>query len=380
MINNLGPNVELIGQPGSRSRLQTPALIIDLDVLERNITGMTEYCRRHGVALRPHGKTHKSIKIAQMQIDAGALGVCTATLGEAEVMVRGGISNVLITTPAIGPAKIARLLALNRIAEGLVVVVDDPVNPESLVEATAASGKTLRIVVAFDVGNRRIGVTTPEKALDLARRIAQSQTLMFAGIHAYAGVFQHIRDYEKRSALVTAENDRITQLKTLLGKAGLEPRIVTGAGTGTHEIDAQSGTFTELQTGSYIFTDVEYNEVALRRESSRPFEPSLFVQTMVVSANHDGFVTTDAGTKRFSMGGAAPEVFSGAPATSTYDFMGDEHGKLIFDDPGFRLPIGSVLELIPPHCDPTVNLYDVYHVVRNDTLVDIWPVDARGVI
>ena len=203
---------------------------------------------------------------------------------------------------------------------------------------------------------------------------------MFAGIHAYAGVFQHIEDYEQRSVMVATENARIAQLKTLLVEAGMKPSIITGAGTGTHEIDTQSGVFTELQTGSYIFTDVEYNVVALRRESSRPFEPSLFVRTMVVSANHDGFVTTDAGIKRFSMGGAAPEVVNGAPAASTYDFMGDEHGKLIFDDPSFRLPVGSAIELIPPHCDPTVNLYDVYHVVRGDTLVDIWPVDARGVI
>lgn len=380
MTQGLGPNTPLIGQPGSRLKLQTPVLVLDLDALERNIARMARTCRQHGVSLRPHAKTHKSLQIARMQIDAGAVGICTATLGEAEVMVRGGITNVLITTPVVGPGKIGRLLDLNRTAEGLMVVVDDSGNVDALAEAASATDQTLRLLVALDVGNQRIGVPEPEQGLALARQIDRAQTLEFAGIHAYAGVLQHVREYDERCTLAEAVNARIVALKRLLIEAGLEPAIVSGAGTGTHEIDARSGVFTELQVGSYVFTDVEYNAVALCRETSRPFEPSLFVQTMVVSANHPGFVTTDAGTKRFATGGALPQVASGAPATLLYSFRGDEHGKLAFDDPGFCLPLGAKVELLTPHCDPTVNLHDVYHVVRGNTLVDIWPVDARGAI
>ena len=380
MTQDLGPNTPLIGQPGSRLNLQTPALILDLDALERNIARMARTGRQLGVLLRPHAKTHKSIHIARMQIDAGAVGVCTATLGEAEVMVRGGITNVLITTPVVGPGKIARFLDLNRMTAGLMVVVDDAGNVDALAEAALVVGQTLRLLVALDVGNQRIGTPDPERGLALARQIDRAEKLEFAGVHAYAGILQHIREYEERCTLAETVNAGIVALKRLLVEAGLEPAIVTGAGTGTHEIDAVSGVFTELQVGSYVFTDVEYNAVALCRETGRPFEPSLFVQTMVVSANHKGFVTTDAGTKRFATGVALPQVVSGAPLTCLYSFRGDEHGKLVFEDPGLGLPLGARVELLTPHCDPTVNLYDVYHVVRGDTLVDIWPVDARGAI
>ncbi|MBN1579245.1 MAG: DSD1 family PLP-dependent enzyme [Anaerolineae bacterium] len=380
MTQDLGPNTTLIGQPGSRLKLQTPVLIVDLDALERNVARMARTCQRHGVSLRPHAKTHKSIHIARMQVDAGAVGVCTATLGEAEVMARGGIANVLITTPVVGPAKIARFLNLNRRVEGLMVVVDNPGNVEALAKAAQSAEQTLRLLVALDVGNRRIGAPDPEQCLSLARQIDCAEKLEFLGIHAYAGILQHIPDYDERVAVAETVNAKIVTLKDLLIEADLEPAIVTGAGTGTHEMDALSGVFTELQTGSYVFTDVEYNAVALCRESARPFESSLFVQTMVVSASHEGFVTTDAGTKRFSTGSAPPQVVSGAPANSVYSFRGDEHGKLDFDDPGFRLPLGSRIELVPGHCDPTVNLHNAYHVVRGDTLVDIWPVDARGAI
>jgi D-serine deaminase-like pyridoxal phosphate-dependent protein len=355
-------------------------LILDLDALERNINHMAEFCRQHNIGLRPHAKTHKSINIARLQIQAGALGVCTATLGEAEVMAGGDIANVLITTPVVGELKIARLLDLNRVADGLSVVVDDAQNLARLAQAAQVAGQTLHVVVAVDVGSRRVGTPDLEQAVALAKQIEQATHLTFGGVHAYAGFVQHIQDYQERTAQATVVNHTLAGLKQSLIEADLAPPIVSGSGTGSHEIDAQAGVFTELQAGSYVFTDVEYNVVPLRRADKRPFASSLFVQTRVVSANHDGFVTTDGGTKRFATGGAPPEVVSGAPPGTIYSFRGDEHGKLAFADPDFRLSLGSVVELLPPHCDPTVNLHEVYHVVRGDTLVDIWPVDARGVI
>ncbi|MCH8213331.1 MAG: hypothetical protein IIC54_04590 [Proteobacteria bacterium] len=172
----------------------------------------------------------------------------------------------------------------------------------------------------------------------------------------------------------------VGELQEKLDAAGIAPPLVSGAGTGTHDIDALHGPFTELQVGSYIFTDVQYNAVALREDTPRPFEPALFVRTTVVSTNVGGQVTTDGGLKRFASDGPLPEIASGAPDGARYEFKGDEHGRVVFAKDSDSLPLGAAVECLTPHCDPTVNLYDHYHVVRGDTLVDIWPVDGRGVI
>jgi len=372
----LGPNAELIGAAGSRSRLSTPALVLDLNALERNIARMAGFSREQRVALRPHAKTHKSVRIARMQVEAGALGVCCATLGEAEVMVGGGVEGVLITSPVVPPAKVARLAALNTRAAGLMVVADHPDNVAALSRASAAAGKPLRVLVDLDTGIHRTGVRDAEAAATLARQIGASSSLEFRGVQAYAGHLQHVEDFAARRSLAEAQHRTLAELVERLTAEGRRPGIVTGAGTGTHAIDA-AGPFTELQTGSYVFMDVEYNAVDLRGGTARAFEPALFVAATVVSANADGFVTLDAGLKAFATGGPKPQPARGAPAGSRYAFLGDEHGALILP-PGGRLAIGSVVECLTPHCDPTVNLYDRCHVVRGETLADIWPVDARG--
>ncbi len=374
---DLGPNRELIGRPGSRAALMTPALIVDLDALERNIARMAEYCAGRRVALRPHAKTHKSVRIARMQVAAGALGVSVATLGEAEVMARAGIAGVLLTSPVVTPAKIDRLIALGRDAEGLMVVADHPDNVDALARA-AAGGRRLQVVSALDLGGNRIGAADPDAALALAKKIAGADTLEFAGVHAYAGPLQHIADYRERRRLAAAAGAKVAELRDKLVAVGLAPPMISGVGTGTHDIDTRDGPYTELQVGSYVFTDVEYNAVSLREDAPRPFDPALFVRTTVISANLEGFVTTDAGLKRFATDSVPPEIAAGAPAGATYSFKGDEHGRVTFAEPGQTLPLGAAVECLTPHCDPTVNLYDLYHVVRGDTLVDIWPVDARG--
>jgi D-serine deaminase-like pyridoxal phosphate-dependent protein len=373
-------NAPLIGKPGSRAALTTPALVIDLDAMERNIGRMAEHCRRHKIALRPHAKTHKSIRIAEMQIAAGAVGICAATLGEAEVLAGGGIPGVLITSPVVGEARIARLIALNEKASGLKVVVDNIAVAETLSRAASESGKPLEVFVELDIGTRRTGARTPEAALAVARQVAKSNSLVFAGIHAYAGHLQHIADYTKRRAEADRCARPLAVFTEQLDAEGLMPPIVSGAGTGSHEIDALRGNYTEMQCGSYIFTDVQYNACELREHAAQPFDTGLFVQVTVISSNGDGQPITDGGLKRFATDGPPPEILRGAPAGSRYIFKGDEHGGIVLPDGIKDLAIGTKIECLSPHCDPTVNLYDHYHIVRGDTLVDIWPVDARGVI
>ncbi|NQV98154.1 MAG: DSD1 family PLP-dependent enzyme [Rhodospirillales bacterium] len=371
---NLGPNAELIGQAKALEQLYTPALIIELDAFERNLARMASYSRDHGVGLRPHAKTHKSVEIARRQVAAGALGVCCATLGEAEVMAAGGIDHVLLTTPPVGPRKMRRFLDLSAKSVGLMTVLDNADHTQDLADAAAALNLKVDVLVALDIGTQRIGAR-PEQAMAIARLIALSPNLSFRGVHAYCGSLQHIHDFSERKRAVVAANEIVRSLISDLDSAGLSPEIVTGVGTGSHQIDASHGTYTEMQVGSYIFMDVEYAEIDW---PDGAFEQALFVATTVVSNNHRGFVTTDGGTKRFSMGGAEPR-FADQDHWS-YGFQGDEHGKIIFGEHNDVPQFGSLVRMIPPHCDPTVNLYDYYHVIRDGQLVDIWPIEARGAI
>jgi len=376
----LGPNADLIGRPGSRAELCTPALVLDLAAFERNLVQMATWCDRHGVALRPHAKTHKSVEVARRQLAAGAIGNAVATIGEAERLTDGGIGNLLITSPLATPAKLARLRALLERAEGLMVVADSVDGVDALSAAVAGSERRLIVLVDLGVGRQRTGCIGTEQALAVARRIAGSNSLSFGGVQAYAGHLQHTPDFVERRRQDEVEYARAGEVVDRLRAEGLTPRIVTGAGTGSHALDAGGGLFTELQCGSYVFMDVHYLEVALRPDEPQPFEPALFVRTSVISANAPGHVTTDAGLKHFATDGPRPVIARGAPAGAQYHFFGDEHGRIELADAPRHLPVGTALECITPHCDPTVNLYDVYHVVHGDTLVDIWPIDARGAI
>jgi 3-hydroxy-D-aspartate aldolase len=378
-MNTLGPNEALIGVPGSRAALDTPALVLDLDLLERNIATMAAHARAVGVALRPHAKTHKSIRIAELQVAAGALGVCCATMGEAEVMVRGGVPGVHITSPQVTPSKIARLTALNvGTHRGLSVVVDNPRNLAAIDAAARAAGKPLDVVVDFYANHGRTGTATEADAVALAQAVARSSILRFRGIQSYAGNVQHVAVREERRTRTLDMLKRVRDIVDELGALGIKASIVTGAGTGTFDLDPEAHVFTELQVGSYVFMDVDYNRALKEGRNALPFETSLFVQAAVVSTNAPGYVTCDAGLKCFATEGPKPEIARGAPEGSTYTWFGDEHGRLILPEGAARPEIGHKIECVTPHDDPTVNLHDFYHVVRGETLVDIWPVDARG--
>ena len=372
-----GSNAHLVGEAGGRARLNTPALLLDLDALDRNIARMAAHCRRTGQALRPHAKTHKSIEVARRQIAAGAVGQCCATLGEAEVLAGAGIPGVLVTSPVVGPGRVARLAALNEAAEGLMAVADDPDAVSAL--AAAATGKPLSLLVDIDVGTRRTGVVSAQAAVALARQITQAPGLVFAGIQGYAGHLQHVYDYAERAAAVAAVSERVAHVASVLADAGLAPPLITGGGTGTHDLDHRHGVLGELQAGSYAVMDVDYGRVALTAEGSGPFEPALFVMATVVSAASDGFAIIDAGLKAFATDGPMPLFARGAPEGATFSFAGDEHGRVHYADGNpARLRVGDIVELHPPHCDPTVNLYDHYHALRGEVLEAVWPVDARG--
>jgi 3-hydroxy-D-aspartate aldolase len=365
----------LIGQQGSRSELNTPVLVIDRDAVQRNVDAMAAFAREKGLALRPHAKTHKSVEISRLQMAAGAVGVCCAKMGEAEALAGGGINNILITSPVVTPQAIKRMIALHERIGDLRVVADNPDNVDALARANE-SDRPLAVVVDIDPGIRRTGVPSPEAALALAQRIAAAPSLRFAGVQYYCGAQQHIESYaDRRSAI----EDRTHYLQTVvetLKSAGLAPEVVTGGGTGTHRIDADLGVLTELQTGSYVFMDKQYNDCDLDGSGSKPFETALFVDAHVISANSTSMATIDAGFKALSTDGGLPVVTDGAPAGAMFVFMGDEHGALIAPDHTFR--IGDHVSLAVPHCDPTVNLYDAYHIVRDGALIDIWPVSARG--
>ncbi len=366
----------LIGQQGSRRSLNTPALVLDLDMLDRNIAEMASFAKAHGMKLRPHSKTHKSADIARRQVAAGALGVCCAKLGEAEALGEEGIAGLHITSPVVTPQAITRLIALNAKAKGLMVVVDHPANVEALAAAAAKAGQKLTVVVDIDPGIHRTGVASPEAALELVQLAAKQKSLIYGGVQFYCGRHQHIVEFAQRKAEIEERTEYLKGIVAKLEAAGLKPGIVTGSGTGTHYIDAKLGVFTELQVGSYVFMDRQYNDCDLTGGGGEaPFETSLFIDTRVVSANAKGLVTIDAGYKAMATDGGLPVIVGGASPNAKFIFMGDEHGAVIGSDP---LAIGDRITLAVPHCDPTVNLYDSLHVVRGETLIDIWPVTARG--
>ena len=375
-IDDRALHAHLIGRQGGRADLNSPALVVDLDLLDANIAAMAKYATEHGLALRPHAKTHKSADIAKRQMAAGAVGVCVAKLGEAEALVAGGVASIHITSPVVSAPAIERLVRLHAVAPDVTVSVDHPANTTALAAADFAA--PLGVFIDVDPGIHRTGVPSPEAAVEIARIVAASPRLRFAGVQFYCGAEQHVPTAQGRRDALVERNKTLTAVLDALTGAGFAPPIVTGGGTGTFALDAELGLLTELQVGSYIFMDEDY--LACEAVAGAPtFAPSLFVDTRVVSANAERLVTVDGGVKSFATDvQSRPRVVTGAPADASYFPMGDEHGALLLPADAERPALGAVVTFTVPHCDPTVNLYDHYHLVRGDTLVDIWPVSGRG--
>ncbi len=359
--------------------LDTPCLVLDLDLLEYNISNMQKFVNQAGKNLRPHAKTHKCFALAQKQIEAGAIGICAAKVSEAEILVHAGINNILITGPVATPKKIKRLIELVEKAPSLMVVVDHTRNVELLAAGLKEKGLSINVLLDLDAGLHRTGVS-PENALDLAEIIISHPELCLRGIQAYAGQVQHISSYDTRKE---------ESQKSLMGPAVIfrelhgmvdTCRIFSGAGTGTFNIDVLIPELTELQVGSYVFMDTEYLAIAQSEKFNgfSSFVPSLSVLTTVVSQNQAEFVTVDSGLKSLYRDGGNPKIIGTGSDGLTYEWFGDEYGR-IRSEKGQDLPIlGSVLELITSHCDPTINLFEKLHLTRGDEVVDIWNIDLRG--
>lgn len=353
----------------------TPALIIDLDSFEHNVAVLREQLAKAGVRLRAHSKTHKSVDIARYQIEqGGACGICCQKLSEAEIMVAGGIDDVMISNQVVDPAKVERLASLALRAR-VLVCVDDAGNIDNLSAAAMRQGSSIECLVEIDCGAGRCGVEPGEPAVALAQRIAASGGLKFAGLQAYQGSAQHIRDFTARGEAIDIAIAHTRSTLRQLDAVGLHCDIVAGAGTGSYPFEAESGVYNELQCGSYVFMDADYARVL--DASGQPlsaFRNSLFLWTAIMSTARPGQAVCDAGLKVQSVDSGLPRVFGRDDIE--YVTCSDEHGNIA--DPHNRLALNQKLKLVPGHCDPTCNLHDWYVGIRNDRVECLWPVSARG--
>lgn len=361
--------------PQRKSTLDTPALIVDLNKLERNIARMSGLVNGSGLALRPHAKASKCAQIARMQIQAGAVGICCAKLSEAETMIAGGIDDVLITTPIAGEPKVSRLAALATRAR-VAVVADSAEAIRAIDAAASARGARVTVVIEVNVGQDRCGVEPGPSAANLAGEIARLRNIEFGGLQGYHGRLQSTVSYAARRDAVRMALDRLLITTEAVRAGGHEVRVLTGGGTGSAPIDLEFRGLTELQPGSYIYLDTNYGRIEWNANAQQiPFEQSLTILSSVVSRPVSGRAVVDVGWKSAS-------VDSGPPAVRdldgvTFEFAGDEHGTLRGIE-SVQLRPGDRVELVPSHCDTTVNLYDRIAVCRGDEIVAFWEITGRG--
>jgi D-serine deaminase-like pyridoxal phosphate-dependent protein len=378
----------LVGQ--AVDAIDTPALVVDLDAVQRNLARMAEFCRKHHVRWRAHAKMHKSAAIARLQVEAGAAGVCVQKTAEAEAMAAGGIRDIYISNEVIAPHKLERVAALARrlVQENgkLAIAVDSLEGVQRLAHALggAADGSLVDVFIEIDVGQHRCGVQPGEAAVALAVEIRKHPALRFAGLQAYHGKAQHLRGAQERRDAIAVVVDDVLYTRGMIEAQGIPVDLVTGAGTGTMVCEAASGVFGELQPGSFLFMDADY--AGNERDAAQPhFEHALFVKTQVISSLQ-GHAVCDAGHKSHAIDSGLPKVHAiDAEHELEYANGGDEHGILRPTRAGQRVPhIGQFLWLIPGHCDPTVNLHDHMIGVRGGlqkgTVERIIRVDARGAL
>ncbi len=358
--------------------IQTPALVLDLDALERNIKKMGDYAAAHGMRHRVHGKMHKSVDVAKLQESlGGACGVCCQKVSEAEVFARGGIKDVMVSNQVTDLAKIDRLARMPKFGARVLCCVDDPANVADLSAAAVKHGTQIEALVEIDCGAGRCGVTTTQAVVEIAKMIDAAEGLKFAGIQAYQGAMQHMDSYvdrsEKTGVAIGMVEDALAGLKAV----GLECDIVGGGGTGSYYFESNSGVFNELQCGSYAFMDADYGRI-LDKDGKRidqgEWENALFILTTVMSHSKADKAIVDAGLKAQSVDSGLPTVFGRTDVA--YLKCSDEHG--VVGDPDGVLKVNDKLKLVPGHCDPTCNVHDWYVGVRGGKVEVVWPVSARG--
>lgn len=354
-----------IGRP--RHYLVTPALILDLDAVRRNMAAMAEMSRNWQARLRPHYKAHKSPELAHLQAKAGAAGLCTATLWEAITLVRSGLEDVLIANEVVGFEKITALAAEAR-SHRLMVAVDDPRNASDLDAALRTARSSLEILIDVDVGMGRCGVRSAKEAVALAEHVTRLPNLRLRGVQGYEGHCLREPDREARALKVKAAIDQLAGAAAALVRAGFACDIVSASGTGTCEWTGGDPRVTEIQAGSYLLMD------RFHAGYSKEFSPALTVLATVVS-RQGNTVVLDCGRKSVGIDFGPPALVAFPNCAARY--LAEEHVLFDLDGPS-NLSVGDTAEIIPGYTPSTVNLYDVFHVVEHGTVVDVWPVVPRG--
>ncbi len=368
---------DIPAKPGmAEADIQTPCLIVDLDAFEKNVETMRRFCAEKGVRHRVHGKMHKSVDVAQYQVDKGdAVGVCCQKVSEAEVFARGGIKDVLVSNQVRDPAKIDRLARMPKLGARTLCCVDDMANVAELSAAAVKHGTEIECLVEIDCGAGRCGVTAGQPVVELAQAIDAADGLKFAGIQAYQGAMQHLESYEERKQKTAAAIEMVRDTLVLLEAEGLSCDIIGGGGTGSYYFEGSSGVFNELQCGSYAFMDADYGRIKDKNgERISEFDNSLFILTSVMSHAKADKAICDAGLKAQSVDSGLPVIFGRDDVE--YVKCSDEHG-VIADSKGV-LAINEKLRLVPGHCDPTCNVHNWYVGVRDGKVEALWPVSARG--
>jgi D-serine deaminase-like pyridoxal phosphate-dependent protein len=366
-----------LAEPVPVEALPTPALVVDVAAMERNLDRMAAHLDARGVGLRPHAKMHKTPEVARRQLERGAIGICCAKVAEAEVMRAAGIERILITSPVASDDAIARVAALAARSEDVRVVVDDAGVAGRLGAAARAAGTTLRVLVDLDPDLGRTGIARGAPALELVRRIAATDGLAFTGLQQYAGQLMHLADAAERAERSRAAIAAGLETRDAIVADGHAVEVFTGGGTGTFDVDCEIDGVTDLQCGSYVFMDEEYAAIghgnAARFEA---FEPALFVWVTCISRPREGLITVDGGYKSFASDTVAPVAADHAGIR--FHFGGDEHGILRLKDGAPDLAVGDRLRFVTPHCDPTINLHEWMYPVVDGRVHELWPVAARG--
>jgi D-serine deaminase-like pyridoxal phosphate-dependent protein len=347
------------------AELDTPALVVDLDVFDRNVDDLMQ--RLTHVAVRPHLKTAKSPPVARLLLDAGARGICVAKLSEAEVMADAGIEDILVTTEIVGPEKIRRLTAL--VARARVRVVLDSIEGARALDAGLP--EPVEALIDVNVGHDRTGVG-PEQAAPLADAVAELDRLRVVGVQGYEGNLQHVRDASERRGRCDRAMDRLRDAVDAMRAAGHTVDIVTTGGTGTAEFCAAHDFVTEVQPGSFAFMDTDYGDTG-----GVPYAHALSAIATVISHADPDRAVVDAGLKALSNDSGSARL-ADAPGWA-YRPGGDEHGILTPTGGERRsLAIGDRVSLTPSHIDTTINLHDVMHAHRGGSVEATWPIAARG--
>jgi D-serine deaminase-like pyridoxal phosphate-dependent protein len=361
----------------SKWELDTPALCVDLDVLERNLGVMRQKLAVTKIASRPHGKTHKCPAIATLQMESGSIGICAAKVSEAEAFFANGIDRILMTTANVTTPKIRRAIEIRKKNPRFVQAVDHPQNARDLSDAARQAGVVADVVIDVAVGTRT-GVPAGDQALALGQLVDGLPNLKLRGIISYDGGVQHVKGFEQRRKQALDRYEPSIDTARRFKQAGLSTEIFSGGGTGTYNIMHEAPGTTDVQVGSYVFMDCQYIEIGsdTNQEVFDDFGPSLTVLSTVVNAYFPGSLTTDAGAKALTLNKPGPWVIG--EKGFAYNAGSDEFGSIRYEAASRPYKVGDKLEMIVPHCDPVVNEYDQIYAIRKERVEAVWPVAARG--